>query len=559
MKLRLIRCLPKVSADVSILWRAQTTMILNYKTTWRCAAGLALAMAVVTCAMAADQVRTESGIVEGTTSTDSKIHIYKGIPFAAPPIGPLRWQPPQPAPSWQGVRKVIGFGSRCMQGRIYQDMVFRDPGPSEDCLYLNVWTPTASAGAHLPVMVWIFGGGFQAGSPSEPRQDGENLARKGVVVVSMNYRLGVFGFFSHPELAKESPHHSAGNYGLLDQVAALNWVHKNIQAFGGDPGNVTIFGESAGSISVSAQMASPLSKGLFKRAIGESGGVFLLGNRPVSLDQTEQAGRKFAESLGAKTLQALRAKPAGEILQAALKDKSARFWPNVDGYFYDKNPVAIYAAGDQAHVPLLAGWNADEQSYHGFLGKAEPTKENYAAKVREYYGENAGEILKLFPGNTGDQVKESARDLASARFIAYSTWKWLDMHLETGKSPVYRYHFEQAPPMAAGEASRGAYHSADIEYVFETLDSKHLPWTADDRKLSGIISSYWTNFARTGNPNGPGLPEWPAYSKNTTYGVMHLHVSSAESSLPKAAPDTQRSRYQLLDRIAQEKTASRKP
>jgi para-nitrobenzyl esterase len=411
----------------------------------------------------------------------------------------------------------------------------------------------------LPVMVWIFGGGFQAGSPSEPRQDGENLARKGVVVVSMNYRLGVFGFFSHPELAKESPHHSAGNYGLLDQVAALNWVHKNIQAFGGDPGNVTIFGESAGSISVSAQMASPLSKGLFKRAIGESGGVFLLGNRPVSLDQTEQAGRKFAESLGAKTLQALRAKPAGEILQAALKDKSARFWPNVDGYFYDKNPVAIYAAGDQAHVPLLAGWNADEQSYHGFLGKAEPTKENYAAKVREYYGENAGEILKLFPGNTGDQVKESARDLASARFIAYSTWKWLDMHLETGKSPVYRYHFEQAPPMAAGEASRGAYHSADIEYVFETLDSKHLPWTADDRKLSGIISSYWTNFARTGNPNGPGLPEWPAYSKNTTYGVMHLHVSSAESSLPKAAPDTQRSRYQLLDRIAQEKTASRKP
>ena len=371
-------------------------------------------MAGATCATAAEQVRTESGIVEGLTSHDSKVRIYKGIPYAAPPVGDLRWQPPQPAPFWDGIRKTTEFGARCMQGRIFQDMVFRDPGPSEDCLTLNVWTPAASAGERLPVMVWIFGGGFQAGGTSEPRQDGENLAHKGVVVVSLNYRLGIFGFFSHPELTKESPHHASGNYGLLDQAAALKWVHTNIAAFGGDPDKVTIFGESAGSISVSAQMASPLSKGLFSRAIGESGGIFMLGNLIAPLAQTEQVGAKFAESLGGTTLQALRAKPAEEILQAALSNKTARFWPNEDGYFFNENPSAIYSAGKQAHVALLAGWNTDEQSFAGFLGKSQPTKENYVAKVRAQYGEDADEILKRYPGNTEQQVKDSARDLASA-------------------------------------------------------------------------------------------------------------------------------------------------
>jgi para-nitrobenzyl esterase len=218
----------------------------------------------------------------------------------------------------------------------------------------------------------------------------------------------------------------------------------------------------------------------------------------------------------------------------------------------------VYAAGKQAHVALLAGWNADEANYQEFLDKSQPTKTNYAAKVREHYGKDAGEILKLFPGDTEQQVKTSARDLASARFIAFSTWKWLDMQVETGESPVYRYHFEQAPPMPAGKASRGAYHSADIEYVFETLDSKRLPWTADDRKLSDMISSYWTNFAKSGNPNGSGLPEWPTY-KSTDYDVMHLQVSSTNAVVPKAAPETHRERYELLDRIAHESSGSRKP
>ncbi len=521
---------------------------------WRGGVGLALAITTATCALAASPVRTESGMVEGSSSADAKIRIFKGIPFAAPPVGSLRWQPPQPAASWTGVRKATEFGARCMQGRIFQDMVFRDAGPSEDCLYLNVWTPATSANAHLPVMVWIFGGGFQAGSPSEPRQDGETLAHNGVVVVSVDYRLGIFGFFSHPELTKESPHHASGNYGLLDQAAGLEWVHKNIAAFGGDPDNVTIFGESAGSMSVSAQMASPLSKGLIRRAIGESGAVFMLTPPAPSLAVTEQEGARFGESIGAATLAALRAKPADELLQAALKDRSFRFWPNVDGYFFPEAPSAIYAAGKQAHVPLLAGWNSDEQPYAGFLGKAPPTPEAYAAKVRAQYGNHADEILKLYPGNSELEVKDSARDLASDQFIVYSTWKWLDMQLATGESPVYRYHFEQAPPAPPDKPSRGAYHSADIEYVFETLDSKSLPWTADDRKLSAMMSSYWTNFAKSGNPNGVGLPEWPDYRSAGKYEVMHLHLGT---SAPMAKPDTLRSRYELLDRIAQERENTR--
>lgn len=515
--------------------------------------------------LAADQVHTESGIVEGVPSADAKIQIFKGVPFAAPPVGRLRWQPPMPAPSWSGVRKATEFGARCMQGRIYEDMVFRDARPSEDCLYLNVWTPAASADARLPVMVWIYGGGFQAGSASEPRQDGENLAKKRVVVVSFNYRLGIFGFFSYPELTNESPHHASGNYGLLDQVAALEWVHKNIAAFGGDPNNVTAFGESAGSISVSAQMASPLSRGLLKRAIGQSGAVFMLTPRTRSVAETEQTGDRFAKSLGASTLEALRAMSADQLLTATVKDRTAqyRFWPNVDGYFFPERPSAIYAAGKQAHVPLLAGWNADEQDYSALLDKKAPTQENYAAKVRKKYGSHAEDVLKLYPGESQKQVKESARDLAGDQFIAYSTWKWLDMQLATGESPVYRYQFGQAPPVPAGEPDRGAYHSADIEYVLGTLDWKHLPWTADDRKLSDMMSSYWTNFAKTGNPNGPGLPEWPGYNKKDRYDVMHLHagtlvdtvgrLTAISHSIPDASPDALRPRYELLDRTAHER------
>ena len=298
---------------------------------------VAALLLAATGVVAAGQVRTDAGSVEGSTSTDGKVQIFKGVPYAAPPVGALRWKEPQPVPSWQGVRKATEFGARCMQGNVFGDMVFRDAAPSEDCLYLNVWAPKVSAGAKLPVMVWIYGGGFQAGATSEPRQDGERLAHKGVVVVSMNYRLGIFGFFSHPELTKESPHHASGNYGLQDQAAALQWVRKNIAAFGGDPQNVTIFGESAGSFSVSALMASPTSKGLIHRAIGESGAFFGRTLTAKPLVESEQDGTKFGASIGADTLEKLRAMTSQQTLDAASKDKNAfRFGPNIDGYFFPK-------------------------------------------------------------------------------------------------------------------------------------------------------------------------------------------------------------------------------
>ncbi|HKN62444.1 MAG TPA: carboxylesterase family protein, partial [Candidatus Acidoferrales bacterium] len=381
------------------------------------------------------------------------------------------------------------------------------------------------------------------GATSEARQDGEVLAKKGVVVVSMNYRLGVFGFFAHPELTKESRHSASGNYGLLDQAAALQWVRKNIAAFGGDPGNVTIFGESAGSFSVSALMASPLSKKLFQRAIGESG-AFLgkgLGTRTLAVSEAEDG--KFAESIGATSLAALRARPAADLLAAAMKQKDIRFWPNIDGYFFPKDPHVIYENGEQCHVPLLAGWNQDEGDYRGFFQKADPTAKNFVDRAHVVFGDNADAFLKVYAASTDEEAKRSAQDLAGDQFIGYGTWKWIEMQGTTGKSTLYRYEFDDALPQPAGVESRGAYHSAEIEFVFEALPSKKLPWRPEDEKLSDLMSSYWTNFAKTGDPNGPGLPQWPAYSGATHYEVMHLSFDS------HAQPDAHRARYVFLDTL----------
>ena len=506
-------------------------------------------MAAPAVAAGSEPVATDAGLVEGTVNADSQVRIFKGIPFAAPPVGALRWKAPQPVPSWTGVRKATEFGARCMQGRIFGDMVFRDSGPSEDCLYLNVWAPSASGPAHLPVMVWIYGGGFAAGAASEPRQDGENLAKKGVVVVSFNYRLGVFGFLSHPELTAESAHHASGDYGLLDQVAALEWVRKNIAAFGGDPDNVTIFGESAGSFSVSALMASPLAQGLFQRAIGESGAFFsaTLPAKPLAL--AEEADQKFADSLGVHSLEALRALPAGALLDAVAKPGMIRFWPTIDGYFLPDYVGSIFAGGRQSKVPLLAGWNADEGDFHAIFAGAAPTAPNFISRAHVLFGEQDQTFLKLYPAATDEQAKRSARDLAGDQFIGFGTWRWIEAQAATGNSRVFRYEFDDAPPSPKDSTapSRGAYHSAEIEFVFEALASKNLPWRPEDEKLSDLMSSYWTNFAKTGDPNGPGLPPWPAYSSQNGYQVMHLGAS------PHAAPDEHRGRYQFLEALPPQK------
>ena len=496
------------------------------------------------------EVRTPNGIVEGVISADGKVRTFKGIPYAAPPVGPLRWKPPQPARPWTGVRRAVEYGPRCMQGPIYPDMVFHDDGPSEDCLTLNLWMPAAATADRLPVMVWIHGGGFAAGSSSEPRQDGGNLSKQGVVVVSLNYRLGIFGFFAHPDLAKESAHGATGNYGLLDQLAALEWVKNNIALFGGDAGNVTIFGESAGSFSVSALMASPLAHGLFAHAIGESGAFFGATLPLKAREEREKEDASFAEStLGTASLAALRAKPAQKILAAALKQDPVRFSPDIDGFFLPEDVYSIYRAGRQSHVPLLAGWNADEGSYKAIFRNQSPTAANFTGRVHALFGSDAGKALRLYPAATDAQARRSAQDLAGDEFIAYSTWKWLEMQNDTGKAPVFRYEFDQAPPLSGGAAKdptreATAYHSAEIEFVFGVLSSKKLSWRPADYMLSNALSAYWANFAKTGNPNGLDLPFWPAYDKQSGHTVMHLNAS------PHVDSDRHRERYKFLDSVS---------
>ncbi|WP_254062055.1 carboxylesterase/lipase family protein [Acidobacterium sp. S8] len=491
-------------------------------------------------------VKTDKGKVQGAVSTDGLIRIFKGIPYAAPPIGLLRWTPPQPAAKWHGTKEATGFGSRCMQLPVYDDMVFRDPGISEDCLTLNVWTPAKDKKAKLPVMVWIYGGGFAGGTTSEPRQDGENLAHKGVIVVSMNYRLGIFGFFVHPELTAESPHHASGNYGLMDQTAALRWVHQNIKNFGGDPNNVTLFGESAGSFSVSAQMASPLAQGLFVRAIGESGGAFSTTLPFGSREEREQSDQEaVGKSLGTTKLADLRAMTSAQIIKAAMPQADGsrvRFGPDVDGYFLPESVPAIYAAGKQAHLPLIAGWNADE----GGIPQKTLTVAEFHETAQKDFGDQADKFVSAYGVTTDDEALAAAKDYAGARFIAYSTWKWLDAHVATGGQPVYRYHFELPSPGDKFHTAGTTFHSDDIEYVFGNLDSRQgMVVRPEDRKMSEIMQTYWTNFAKTGDPNGGELPKWPTYNPAGNWQVMHLAIP------PEARPDTQRARYEFLQQAWQ--------
>jgi para-nitrobenzyl esterase len=494
-------------------------------------------------------VKTEQGKVQGKMSADGQARDFLGIPYAAPPVGPLRWKPPQPAAKWQGVRQSTSFGSRCYQQERYDDMVFRDPGESEDCLTLNVWTPPDKPKGKLPVMLWIFGGGFTGGGASEPRQDGEHLTRKGVVVVTMNYRLGIFGFFATHELAATDPHHAAGNYGLMDELAAMQWVRRNIKAFGGDPDNITIFGESAGSFAVSAQMASPLTKGLFAHAIGESGGAFASKELAFPpLEDAEKATEDYLQRAGSEpSLAALRAKSSEEILNLATRKGMGKspFEPDTDGYFLPQSVAAIFAAGNQAHVPLLAGWNRDEDSGDVLKHPERGTVEGLRATAVKEFGPRAEEFLKVYHANDDAEALRAAEDFAGDRFLVFSTWAWLEAQVKTGGAPVYRYLFAQPSPGDPFHAAAdGAFHSDEIEYVFGNLDSrKGAKFTPEDYKLSDLMQTFWTNFAKSGNPNGGDAPHWPAYDAAGNWQVMRL------SADPGAAPDPHRDRYLFLQQV----------
>ena len=473
------------------------------------------------------------------------VRVYKGIPYAAPPLGPLRWRPPELVPAWTGVRPTDTFGRNSLQGVVWDDIDPFAAGVSEDCLYLNVWTPTAPGeGAGLSTMVWIHGGGFVAGSGAEPRYDGAHLAARGIIVVTLNHRLNALGFLAHPELTAESGHRASGNYGFLDLVAALGWVKRNIAAFGGDPAKVTIAGESAGSIAASALMASPLAKGLFAGVIGESGALFASPARaPASLAQAEAAGVLFMRKVGAKSLAELRALPSEAILAAAPGEG---FRPIVDGWFLPRPPAEIFGAGDQSDVPLMAGWNKDE-GFNFTLKQGQNANRAHADLACEIFGARTEEALSHYSGGSAEADAASAAALGGDLMIIHPTWAWIEAQKQSGRADIFRFRFDRAPLTPEGwfgeRASReaGAFHAGEIPYVFDNLAA--FPWLIDDadRELAGLASSYWINFVRGGNPNGPGLPHWPTY-RSAGAPVMMLGAS------PSAGSEEWRERHLFLQR-----------
>ena len=512
-------------------------------------------------------VITSKGKVLGAVDDRTGVNSFKGLPFAAPPVGDLRWKVPQPVQAWSGVREAVRFGPRAMQLPLFGDMNFRSNGMSEDCLYLNVWTPDPSPDAQLPVLVYFFGGGFLAGDGSEPRYDGEQMARRGIVAVTVNYRLNIFGFLAHPELSAESPYHGSGNYGFLDQHAALLWVRDNIAAFGGDPDRVTIAGESAGSISAHAQMISPLSRDLIAGVIGSSGGIEALP--PYPLDEVERRWVDFAKTIGAVSIAELRALPAETLLEAIRGMGARDFSGTIDGHFFPKSPTAMVAAREHARVPLMVGWNSEEGGYRALLGEQKPTPANYAQAVRAHYGDHADEVLRLYPGATEQQVVQSATDLAGDRFIVYSAWTWADQHRRSG-CPVFRYYYAHPrPPMvpemgdavaglAGGvirepdqatreksvPAATGAVHSADIEYAMGNLATNRVyDWAPLDEQISEMMQGYYANFIRTGDPNGPGLPAWPRADQGAEMAYL------VWDEQPQVKVDPYRERYRFLSQL----------
>ena len=513
----------------------------------------AMAISIATSAQDAVSVKTSYGILEGLDI--SGIKTFKGVPFAAPPTGDNRWREPQPLQPWQGIRECHDYAPDPMQEPIFGDMNFGADSISEDCLYLNIWTPAITMNEKLPVLIYFNGGGLMAGSGSEPRYAGMAMARRGMICVTANYREGIFGFFAHPELSKETAYKGSGNYGFLDQQAAIRWVHENISLFGGDPERITIAGESAGSMSVSALMASPLSRGLFAQAIGSSGSV-IADKRVKSLAEAEKAGVDMMRRMGYKNVKEMRKVPA-EVL---MKQANVRNVPvyNIDNHFLTEQPYATYAAGRQMRVPLLVGGNSLEMSpaaYFGYITMSgrEITMEDIAKTASGMFGDNTDEMLSLYGITAPDDIyKQPGIDLCGDLFLAYSTWRWGNIHNATSGQPVYRYLYSRERPkmmiegkvagLAGGVKDKteaeevvenkipeihGAVHSADIEYAMGNLPTNRVyDWQPEDYMVSDIFMGYYANFVKTGNPNGIGLPQWLPLDNSDSPGFMVIDVKT---------------------------------
>jgi para-nitrobenzyl esterase len=516
------------------------------------------------------QVKTLDGILEGVN--ESGILIFKGVPFAAPPVGDLRWKAPQPVEKWEGVRKADKFGPNPMQEKLFGDMNFGTDKNSEDCLYLNIWSPAKTMNEKLPVFIYFNGGGLMAGSGSEPRYAGLSLARRGIVAITANYREGIFGFFAHPQLSKETAYKGSGNYGFMDQAAAIKWVKENIAAFGGDPDKITIMGESAGSMSVSALMASPISKNLFHQAMGSSGSV--LGfNALTTLADAEKAGVEMTKKIGCKSIKEMRALSAEDLMKKASVKSVPTY--NIDGYFFTEQPSDTYAKGEQAQVPCLIGNNSAEMPAAFMLGGQPATIDNLK-KSLEWMKMPADELIPLYGIQTDADINGlPGYQLGGDMFIVYSTWKWMDMQQKTGTKPVYRYIYCHARPdmvlkdkvagLAGGVQDKesgapaqpktpGAVHSADIEYEMGNLPTNNVfAWNADDYAISDIFESYFANFIKTGNPNGLGLPEWTPINGQTVAPVMQIDVKT----YLKANPEMEH-RYQVIDKAVESAKSAKK-
>jgi len=469
-------------------------------------------------------VKVKEGLLQGTS--ENGLTIYKGIPFAAPPLGQLRWRAPQPAAKWDGIREADKFAPEPMQGGNSAS------GKSEDCLYLNVWTPAKSPAEKVPVLVWIYGGAFNFGGTAEPTYNGEKLAKKGVVLVSIAYRVAQLGFLAHPELSAENPNHVSGNYGLLDMIAGLKWIKENIAAFGGDPNKVTIFGESAGGIAVSMLCASPLAKGLFEGAISESGGSFgptrattYPGENMKNLPDAEAAGAAYVKDAGFTSIADLRKVDADKL--PAVRGLA---WPVIDGWVIPGDQYKRYEEGKYNDVPILVGYNSDE----GASFSPPKTPEDYVAAVKVRYGKFADELIKAYPAGTA-KVEKTARDLMRDAAFGWHTWSWARLQSK-GKSKVFYYYFDQHPDYPEGSplAGRGSPHGQEVAYVFGTLDIKNPQTTKTDLAISDVMGTYWTNFAKYGHPNGAGAPVWPAFNDAHPI-VMYFSQTAHTGPVPSAA------------------------